>query len=110
MAALGVPGLLTACTTGPASRSPPTAPAVPAGVRVTGTVSYLQRIALPPGSEVIVRLRDLSHLSGATGVVAEQRFMACSQVPLSFELAVDPGKTDPRMLYAVAARIQRYGK
>lgn len=107
MSALGVLGLLTACATGPASA--PQAPAA-SGVRVTGTLSYLQRIALPPDSDVIVQLRDVSRMDAAAVVLAEQRFTTRSQVPLPFELTVDPARIDPRMRYAVAARIEQGGK
>lgn len=107
MAALGVLGLLTACATGPASAPQATAPS---GVRVTGTLSYLQRIALPPDSDVIVQLRDVSRMDAAAVVLAEQRFTTRSQVPLPFELTVDPARIDPRMRYAVAARIEQGGK
>lgn len=113
MAALGVFGLLTACATGPASSPTATTPAAPAastGVRVSGTISYLQRIALPPDSEVIVQLRDVSRMDAKADILAEQRFTTRSQVPLPFELTVDPAKIDPRMRYAVAARIEQGGK
>ncbi|UUZ78225.1 YbaY family lipoprotein [Polaromonas sp. P1(28)-13] len=119
MAALGALGLLTACATGPASQSQPAAsgaaavPAVPAassGVRVSGSISYLQRIALPPDSDVIVQLRDVSRVDAKADILAEQRFTTRSQVPLPFELLVDPAKINPRMRYAVAARIERGGK
>ncbi len=110
LAALAVLGLLTACATGPAPAPQDAAPAATPGLRVTGTVSYLQRVALPPDSDVIVQLRDISRLDTPSGVLAEQRFTSRSQVPLPFELTVDPGRIDPRMRYAVAARIQRNGK
>lgn len=115
LAALGLLALMTACATGPGTAPSGAAPASGApsaasGLRVTGTVSYLQRVALPPDSDVIVQLRDISRLDSASGVLAEQRFTASSQVPLPFELTVEPGKIDPRMRYAVAARIQRNGK
>lgn len=96
MAALGVFGLLTACATGPASSPPATTPATPAastGLRVSGTISYLQRIALPPDSEVIVQLRDVSRMDAKADILAEQRFTTRSQVPLPFELIVDPQKS-----------------
>ena len=116
MAALAVLGLLSACATGPAAPpAPGTAAAagsapVGAQVRVSGTLTYLQRIALPEGSEVIVQLRDVSRMDAAAVVLAEQRFLTRSQVPLPFELLVDGRKIDPRMRYAVAARIERGGK
>ena len=109
-AALAVLGLLTACATGPVPAPQDAAAATAPGLRVTGTVSYLQRVALPPDSDVIVQLRDISRLDSPSGVLAEQRFTPRSQVPLPFELSVDPGRIDPRMRYAVAARIQRNGK
>ena len=117
IAALAVLGLLAACATGPVSgpgpapsTGPVTTPAPAAGLRVTGTLSYLQRIALPEGSEVTVQLRDVSRMDAAAVVLAEQRFTTRSQVPLPFELTVDPRRIDPRMRYAVAARIERGGK
>ena len=117
IAALGVLGLLTACATGPASQpaasgvaAVPVVPAASAGVRVSGTISYLQRVALPPDSDVIVQLRDVSRVDAKADILAEQRFTTRSQVPLPFELMVEPAKIDPRMRYAVAARIERGGK
>ena len=53
MATLAVLGLLTACATAPTSlpsAGAAPAPAAAAGLRVSGTLSYLQRIALPPDS------------------------------------------------------------
>ncbi len=54
---------------------------------LSGEITYLQRIALPPDSTAIVEFRD------ATGaVVAETRFGTSDrQVPLPFELAVPAG-------------------
>lgn len=60
-------------------------------MRVTGSISYLQRVALPPNSEVIVQLRDVSCMGAKADILAEQRFTARSRVPLPFELTVDPG-------------------
>ena len=119
-AVLGL-GLLTSCATRPAdpqpaapSATPSAVPApsaaIPAGLRVSGTLSYLQRVALPPDSEVIVQLRDVSRMDGTAGVMAEQHFTARSQVPLAFELLVEPGKINSRKRYAVSARIERAGK
>jgi putative lipoprotein len=112
-AACGLLAVLAGCASGPApqplSQVAPAAPAA-SGVRVTGSITYLQRIALPEGSEVIVQLHDVSRMDAAAVVLAEQRFTPRSQVPLAFELGVDPRRIDARMRYAVAARIERGGK
>ena len=110
-------GLMTACTTAPTSQpaassvaAVPAVPAASSGVHVSGTITYLQRVALPPDSDVIVQLRDVSRVDAKAGILAEQRFTTRSQVPLPFELMVEPARIDPRMRYAVAARIERGGK
>ena len=117
LAVLVALGLLAACATGPATQPAasgaaaiPLVPDAASGVRVSGTLSYLQRVALPPDSDVIVQLRDVSRVDAKAGVLAEQRFATRSQVPLSFDLMVEPGKIDPRLRYAVAARIERGGR
>ncbi|MBL3206264.1 hypothetical protein ELP07_28715, partial [Klebsiella pneumoniae] len=57
--------------------------------RIRGTVTYLQRSALPRNAEIVVRLRDSSDTSA--GPVAEERFSSAGrQVPIPFELSFDP--------------------
>jgi putative lipoprotein len=76
---------------------------------VTGSVSYMQRIALPPQATVEVKLQDAS----ATGprLIAEQKFaVGNQQVPMPFELKFDPKDIDPRHPYEVSARILLDGK
>lgn len=57
-----------------------------------------------------MQLRDASRSDVAADILSEQRFTARSQVPLPFEPTVDPGKINPRLRYAVAARIEHGGK
>ena len=82
-----------------------------AGARVTGTVTYLQRIALPPGAVVKVQLADVSR-AGAPAVVLGEQFIAAGgrQPPFAFEIPYDPAKIDARFTYAVQARIENDGK
>jgi putative lipoprotein len=80
---------------------------VPATARVTGTVTYLQRSALPPTATVRVQLADVSRADAPAAVLAEQRIEAQGrQVPFAFELPYDPAAIDARMTYAVQARIE----
>lgn len=83
----------------------------PATSRVTGTVTYLQRSALPPTATVRVQLADVSRADAPAVVLAEQRIDAQGrQVPFAFELPYDPAKIDARMSYAVQARIEDGGR
>jgi putative lipoprotein len=79
--------------------------------RVSGTVSYLQRIALPPSATITVRLVDVSRMDAPAIVLGEQIINAGGkQVPFSFEISYDPARIDPRFTYAVQARIEDAGK
>jgi putative lipoprotein len=78
---------------------------------VTGTVTYLERIALPPNAMVIVRLVDVSRADAPGDALAEQRIdTGGKQVPFAFTLAYDPARIDPRGSYAVQARIEVDGQ
>jgi putative lipoprotein len=102
----GVAGatLLSACAT---SSTPASAPAA-APLVVSGTVSYRERIALDPAAEVRVQLLDVSRMD-APSVVRPSSASAPTgrQPPFAYTLQVDAARIDPRMRYAVAARIVR---
>lgn len=87
-------------------KSGPTTPAAGESTRVTGTVSYRERIALAPGSLVIVTLEDTSKADAKATVLGEARItIERNQVPIAFAIEVEPGRIDPRYTYAVRARI-----
>jgi len=73
--------------------------------RVTGSVTYLQRIALSPAAVVQVQLVDVSRADAPAVVLAEQTFRPAHQVPIPFELIYDGSRIDPAHRYAVQARI-----
>ena len=78
---------------------------------LTGTVTYLQRIALPPNAVIDVQLQDVSLQDVPATVIAAERYVAAGrQVPFPFELTYDPAGIDPKHTYAVAARITVDGK
>jgi putative lipoprotein len=79
--------------------------------RVTGTVTYLQRIALAPSATIKVQLIDVSRADAPATVLGEQLITAGGkQVPFAFEIPYDPAKIDQRFSYAVSARIEDGGK
>jgi putative lipoprotein len=73
---------------------------------VSGTVTYLQRMALPPTAVVEVKLQDVSKADTPATVIAEQKITTGGkQVPIAFELKYDPAKIEGKHRYAVSARI-----
>ena len=100
---LSLIGWLAACST---------TSAVPAGggtsvARVTGTVTYRERIALPPTAVIKVQLVDVSRADAPAIVLGEQVTQAPGrQVPFSFEIPFDPARIDASYTYAVQARIE----
>ena len=90
--------------------------AVPAGggaspSRVTGTVTYRERIALPPTAVIKVQLVDVSRADAPAIVLGEQVIQSAGkQVPFSFEIPFDPAKIEENYSYAVQARIEVDGK
>ncbi len=97
-AAIAAVGLsLAACAaTPPAARS----------ATVTGSITYRERIALPPSAQIEVRLDDISLADAPARNLARQAFSAeGKQVPFAFALTVDKTALDPRHSYAVSARI-----
>ncbi len=78
---------------------------------ITGTVTYLQRVALPPNAVVEVQLADVSKQDVAAMVIASQTIETKgAQVPIPFELSYDPAQIEEGMSYAVSARITIDGK
>ncbi|MBK7217616.1 MAG: YbaY family lipoprotein [Candidatus Promineofilum sp.] len=73
---------------------------------VTGTVTYLDRSALPDNAVIDVELVDASRADAAATVLAAQSITAGgAQVPFPFELNYDPAQINPGALVLVQARI-----
>jgi len=75
-------------------------------VSVTGSVTYRERIALPPTAQIEITLADVSLMDAPSKTIARQSFTADGrQVPFAFTMTVDQRPLDPRHSYAVSARI-----
>jgi putative lipoprotein len=85
--------------------------AATASAAVTGTVTYLQRIALTPDAIVLVRLEDVSPANASAQLIGEQDIVTSGrQVPIPFEIRYDPKAIDPSHSYAVSVRIEQGGE
>ena len=72
---------------------------------VTGSVTYRERIALPPEARVEVQLLDVSLQDVLATTLAEQTIEVIHQVPIAFELVYDPAEIREGLSYAVRASI-----
>ena len=73
--------------------------------QVTGSVTYLERIALPPTARVEIKLLDVSLQDVVAKTISEQTISLTRQVPINFELVYDPAVIDERYSYVVRATI-----
>lgn len=76
---------------------------------IRGTVSYSQRIALAPNSEVTVRLVDSATPDG-TPVAETKVVTGTRQVPIPFELTYEPRDINRQRNYEVQAEIRSDGR
>jgi putative lipoprotein len=77
-----------------------------ATARVTGTVTYRERMALPPGAVVRVTLLDISMIDMAPRAIAEQELHPAGQVPVPFVLAFEPREIEKDHRYGLRATIE----
>ncbi|MFN4297002.1 MAG: YbaY family lipoprotein [Brevundimonas sp.] len=96
LAPAGVVMALSACATVPADRA-----------EVTGTAAYRERILLPPGHVLTVRLEDVSLADAPSRTLAEQVTpLEGRGPPYAFSLAYDPADIRANHSYAVRAEIR----
>jgi len=89
----------------------PATGAATAGSKVTGSIAYRERIALPPTATIIVQLVEVSRADAPAVLITEQIITAAGrQVPFEFSLAYDASRIQPSHTYAVQVRIEDGGK
>ncbi len=82
------------------------APAAQAETRVLdGTVTYREKMLLPPGARVQVQLADVSLADAPAKVLGETTFTPKTPVPLRFRIKYDDRNVTPNHSYALQARI-----
>ncbi len=73
---------------------------------ITGTVTYRERMALPPDAAIDVRLEDTSLQDAPAKLIGESVFAAAGQqVPISFQVSFNPADINPAHTYRVRANI-----
>ena len=78
--------------------------------KIHGSVTYLERITLPPNAQLEIVLADVSLADAPYKAIAEKKINHTGQVPIQFELNYDPKKIMINHTYAVMARIRDDGR
>jgi len=77
-------------------------------VTVSGTVTYRERMALPPDAVVKVAIEDVSLGDAPVRLIASTEIKTAGrQVPIGFAITLmDPGSIDPKHQYGLRVRIE----
>lgn len=75
-----------------------------------GSVTYRERIALPPGATVEIELADVSLADAPARTLARTSVTPAGQVPVAWRLEYDPAQIVAGHSYALRARILHDGR
>ena len=77
---------------------------------LTGSITYREKIALPPDAELEINLVDISIADISAKVIAQKKSFITTQVPISFVLEYPMKDIQEGMTYSVSARITQAGQ
>jgi uncharacterized lipoprotein YbaY len=72
---------------------------------ITGTATYREPMALPPGAVLEATLEDVSRADAPADTIARQRVASPGNPPIAFTIAYDPAQIVANRTYVVRARI-----
>jgi len=79
--------------------------AAPSQATLTGTATYRERIALPPGAVFEATLEDVSRADAPAEVLGRTRMESPGNPPFKFSIAYDPARIDPSHRYTIRAKV-----
>jgi uncharacterized lipoprotein YbaY/heat shock protein HslJ len=72
---------------------------------VTGTATFRERMALPPGAVFEATLEDVSRADTPAEILGSTRKASPGNPPFAFSIEYDPSRIDPSHQYAVRAQV-----
>lgn len=78
--------------------------------QVTGSATYLQRIALPPNAVFDAHVEDVSRADAQGESIGSVRIIGPGNPPIMFAINIDPQRVDERHRYSVRATITVDGR
>ncbi len=85
----------------------PAGQAVAEARTISGKVVYRERMMLPPGAVVEVKLLDVSLADAPARTISETRITDAKASPIPYTLRFNSAQIEPRRTYALQARIQQ---
>ena len=72
---------------------------------IRGRATYPERVKMPPGADLVVRLVDSAHGNSSPGTIAETRLEDVAGPPYDFSLRYDPARLRAAGRYALRAAL-----
>lgn len=91
-------------------REPEALVVTPAAGRITGTITYRERIMLSPEAEVWIKLLDVSLADATATTLGTEKIKDPGLPPINFILDYNPANIQERFRYVVRAEIRDGGK
>lgn len=92
------------------AQTPSAQPPANAETRVTGSVFYVERIALSPAAVVQVEVVEVAPQGGTESVIGAQTLSSPGQVPIPFSVGIPSERIRPEGSFVVRARITDGGR
>jgi putative lipoprotein len=73
-------------------------------------VTYRERITLLPDTDLRVTLGEISRADAPAQFIAETTIPGVTRVPIAFRLRYDPEAIDPKLVYTLTARLERFNQ
>ncbi|MCO5073610.1 MAG: YbaY family lipoprotein [Rhizobiaceae bacterium] len=73
--------------------------------RVSGDLTYRERMSLPPDAVATIEINHISSCSGRIASISRQRIRNPGQVPIAFDLSVEPDHIPKTGTFVVRAEI-----
>ena len=84
--------------------------ASPQFLEISGTVTVRERVTLLPDTRLRVTLNETTRADAPAQFIAETTVPDVTRVPVPFRLQYDPAWVDPKLVYTLTARIERFNQ
>ncbi|MGH8683620.1 MAG: YbaY family lipoprotein [Burkholderiales bacterium] len=79
-------------------------------LEISGTVTTRGQVTLLPDTRLRVTLNESPRADAPAQFIAETTVPDVTQVPVPFRLRYDPAWVDPKLVYTLSARIERFNQ